>query len=578
MPLISARWLPMILAASASVLAQDIPVQAHTLSNGMRVLLVERHDQPTISAGWIVRAGSANERTGATGIAHLFEHMMFKGTNTIGTRDAKKDAELNLAQDKVQAQIRQEMDILREKQRRGEIADMSDPKVRTPRLQELQGQFDALVKQQRELIVKDELDKVYKQEGAQGMNAYTHQDATFYHIDVPSNKLELWAWLESDRLKNAVFREFYSERDVVLEERRQRTDATPTGKLMEAFNAMLWQAHPYSWPVIGWVSDISQVTREEANRFFATYYAPNNITAVVVGDFKTAEALPLMERYFGRIPANPAGVPPIITQEPPQPAEQRMVGEADTTPMAVAVFKTVPDVHKDGPALDVLTAVLNGNSGRLHKELVLNKKVATGAQGFGRGQKLAGSFYLLAMPTPDRKPEDVEPMLYAEVEKIAKDGITDQELQKVKNQVQAQTYARLESNEGLRDGLAEADAAGTYKDFLEAPARMNAVTKDDVKRVAATYFKPENRSVILVHRKAVKQEGPVDPELEQIPAEARPMIQAQLKQLETLDLEKCKAVLGQMEGQAAQVPPQAKPIFDYLLKKLRDRVQKLESK
>ena len=315
----NARSLAVASMAVAVLSAQTIPVQEHTLSNGMRVLLVERHDEPTIAAGWVARVGSANEHPGMTGIAHLFEHMMFKGTLTIGTRDARRDAELNVAQDQVQVQIRQELDVLREKQRRGEIADLMDPKARTPRLQRLLGEFDGLVKEQRALIVKDELDKLYKMAGARGMNANTTSDRTFYHIDVPANKLELWAWLESDRLKNAVFREFYSERDVVLEERRLRTDATPTGKAFEAFQALLWKAVPYTWPVIGWISDITQLNREQANAFFATYYAPNNLTAILVGDFQSAEALPLLERYFGRIPANPKGVPQVITPPPPPP-------------------------------------------------------------------------------------------------------------------------------------------------------------------------------------------------------------------------------------------------------------------
>lgn len=575
MAIFPARGLAAILVA-APLLAQSIPVQEHTLSNGMRVLLVERHDQPTIACGWMTRAGSANEHPGMTGIAHLFEHMMFKGTTTIGTRDAKRDAELNEAQDRVQAEIRKEMDLLREKQRRGEIRDMMDPAVRTPKLQQLAAQFDALVKEQRALIVKDELDKIYKQEGAQGLNANTSNDRTFYHIEVPSNKLELWAWMESDRLKNAVFREFYSERDVVLEERRQRTDATPTGKAMEAFNAMVWQAHPYSWPVIGWPSDISQVTREQANAFFATYYAPNNITAVLVGDFKSAQVLPLMERYFGRIPANPKGTPEVITTEPPQPAEQRMSVDVESMPMAFAVCKTVSDVHKDAAALEVLGAILNGASGRLNKELVLKQKVATGAQAFSRGMKYGGMFYLIGMPTPEQTPEALEPRLFAEVEKIAKEGVSPAELEKVKNQVQAEAYAILEHNGRLRNALAEAECNGSYKDLLEMPARMKAVTVEDVKRVAGAYFAKENRNVLLVHRK--QENGPVDPELAKLPAEARPMVQAQLKQLLAMPKDKLQMVAAKLEEQASKVPAEAKPVIDYMLAKVRTKLAQPEAK
>ncbi len=571
------RGLVAALVAAAPLLAQTVPVKEHTLSNGMRLLMVERHDQPSIACGWMARVGSANERPGITGLAHLLEHMMFKGTTTIGTKDAKRDAELNALQDRVQAEIRKELDILREKQRRGEIADMNDPKVRSPRHQKLLEEFEALVKEQRSLIVKDELDKIYKQAGATGLNANTSNDRTFYHITVPANKLELWAWLESDRIKNAVFREFYSERDVVLEERRQTSEATPTGKFMEAFFAMTWMAHPYHWPVIGWASDISQVTREQANEFFATYYAPNNITAILVGDFKAEEAIPMMERYFGRIPANPKGVPPVITQEPKQPAEQRMVAEAETTPMVIASYKAVPSVHKDAPALEVLAAILNGQSGRLNKELVLKQKVATGGQAFNRSQKYGGTLWLIGVPTPDRKPEDIEPLLYAEIEKIQKDGITDHELQKAKNQMQAEAYRRLENNMGLVYALAEAECAGTYKDFLEEPKALQAVTKEDVQRVARQYLTKENRSVLIYHRKA--ETGPVDPELAQLPEQFRANAKQTVAQFEKeTDVAKLRQGLTQMEAQAGQVPEPVKPLFDYLLKKLRERIAKLEAK
>ena len=331
------RILAALLVAAAAIApplsAQELNVVERTLPNGMKVLMVERHDQPTISCGWLARVGSANERPGITGLAHLFEHMMFKGTRTIGTKDAARDLELNRLQDEVQVGIREEMSILREKQRRGEIADMMDPAVRTPRLTELLAKFDALVTEQRGLIVKDEMDKLYQEQGSTGLNASTSEDRTFYIVGIPSNKLELWMWLESDRLANPVFREFYSERNVILEERRQTLESRPGGTVDEAFNAMTWMAHPYSWEVIGWPSDISQVTREQGSEFFATYYAPNNITAILVGDLDVEKTWALAQKYLGRIPANPKGVPEVITLEPTQPAEQRMVAEVERTPV-----------------------------------------------------------------------------------------------------------------------------------------------------------------------------------------------------------------------------------------------------
>jgi len=506
-----------LLLAVAPLMAQDVPVVERTLSNGMRFVMVERHEQPTIAFGWLARVGSANERPGMTGMAHLFEHMMFKGTKTIGTRDARRDADLNDRQDDVQARIREEMSVLREKQRRGEIADMMDPKSRTPRLQEALEEFDRLVKEQRELIVKDEMDKIYTQAGGTGLNASTSEDRTFYIVSLPSNKLELWMWIESDRLANPVFREFYSERDVILEERRQTLESRPSGVVDEAFNAMTWMASPYHWEVIGWPSDISQVTREQAHEFFATYYAPNNLTAILVGDFNPDAAYAMAERYFGRIPANPKGVPEVITLEPRQPAEQRMVAEVETLPSLEMDFKTVSTVHKDAPALQALAGILGGTpmfmgrpggpggmrppSGRLHKALVLDQKIATSASATARGMKMAGLFGFRVTPTPGKHPAELEPALQAEIDKVQKDGVTDEELERFKKATLVGLFSRLETNTGIRETLSQFLTVGTVQDFKDSLARIQAVTREDVQRVARQYLVKEGRNVLLTSRK-----------------------------------------------------------------------------
>ncbi|MDR1841969.1 MAG: insulinase family protein [Holophagales bacterium] len=492
--------------------AQSLPVREHTLKNGMKVLLVERHDEPTIACGWVAKVGSVNERPGITGLAHIFEHMMFKGTKSIGTKDAARDMEINDMQDKIQAEIRAEMSLLREKQRRGEIKNMMDPSVRTPRLQELLDEFDKLVKEQRELIVKDELWKIYQTAGATNLNASTSSDRTFYIIQIPSNKLELWALMESDRLINPVFREFYSERSVILEERRQTLESRPDGLIDEAFDAMVWMASPYQWEVIGWPSDITHMTRESANEFFATYYAPNNITAILVGDFKSDAAIALMEKYFERIPANPKGVPEITTEEPRQPAQQRMIAKAETQPNINITFKTVPSVHKDAPALTALASILTGAptsrfaggaarpSGRLGKALVLEQKLATLTATYAYGRKYEGTFIVYATPVPDQSPDALEPVIFGEIQKIARDGVTDQELTRAKNAALMVFYMQQENNQGLRNTLAAAEAAGTYKDFLEIPNKLQAVTKEDVQRVAQEYLVEERSNVLLTTR------------------------------------------------------------------------------
>jgi len=584
--------LPVLCSLSAPTSAQDIPIVERTLSNGMKLVMVERHEQPTIAFGWLARVGSANEHLGMTGMAHLFEHMMFKGTTTIGTRDATRDAELNDQQDKVQAQIRQEMSLLREKQRRGEIANMMDPKVRTLRLQELLAEFDRLVSEQRALVVKDEMNKIYTQAGGTGLNASTSEDRTFYIVSLPSNKLELWCWIESDRLAHPVFREFYSERDVILEERRQTLESRPGGVVGEAFNALTWMALPYQWEVIGWPSDIAQVTREQANQFFATYYAPNNITAILVGDLDPEKTVAMVEKYFGRIPANPAGVPEIITTEPDQPAEQRMIAEVETQPSLQIDFKTVSAVHKDAPALSALAGILGGApmfmgrpggpggmrapTGRLQKSLVFDQKIATTATAFSRGMRLDGLFTVRATPVPGRNPADLESQLYAEIDKLVKEGVTQEELQRFKNASQVGLYGRLESNTGIRETLAQFLAVGTVDDFRRVQQAIQALTTDDVKRVAAQYLVKENRNVLITTRKV--SATPDDPELTALPEMMRDRIRTQLDAMMKMDRDQLKEQLAAIEARAAQAPPQAKPAMDYLLKKGQERLQKLEAK
>jgi predicted Zn-dependent peptidase len=565
------------LTAAIPLAAQSVTVLEKTLPNGLRLLMVPRHDQPTIAAGWITRFGSADERPGVTGVAHLFEHMMFKGTPVIGTKDAKRDKELNDLQDRLREEIRKEESILRHKQLRGEIDDMNDPKARSERHQKLVVDFEKLVKEQQDLLVKDEFSKIYTENGATGLNAFTNTDVTCYINTIPSNKLELWAWMESSRLLDPVFREFYKERDVVYEERRLRTESTPTGRFQEQLNAMVWQASPYHWQTIGWSSDVANITRQQAFEYFTTYYAPNNLTAVLVGDFDPKEAEALVERYFGRLKANPAGVPEMITLEPPQFAEQRMIAEAETTPSLNVTYKTVADGHRDDAALELLADILSGRTGRLTKELVNTQKIATNAFAFHGARKHAGTFTLGATLAPEKKHEEVEQALYRELERIQKDGVPAPELRKVKNQAQADSYRRLESDTFLMIQLAVSDAITGYKDFLDSPAKLEAVTAEDVQRVARKYFAKENRTVALYSRKGGA--APEDPEVAALPEQLRGMVKAQLDRLgKESDKEKLKKALEQMQGQQEKAPPQFKPALDLIMKRIETRLKALEAK
>lgn len=569
--------LTLLLCATAAN-AQKVPVQEVTLDNGMRVLLVPRKGDPNVAAGWIARVGSVNERPGITGLSHLFEHMMFKGTHVVGTRDYDANKKLLDEMDAVRADLRAEEKALIRKAKLGEITDAKDPKFRSERHKQLLAKFDELTKREKELMVKDEFDRIYTTAGASGMNAGTDRDFTVYFINVPANKLELWFWMESDRLANPVFREFYSERDVVHEERRLRTDSTPTGKFNEMFDSMFWQSSPYGWPVVGWPSDLEGITREEALDYFAVNYAPNNLTACLVGDFEPAQATTFAQRYFGRLKRGPRPPEPVRTTEMPQLAEKRMAAYAETVPQARVRFHTVAEGHPDSFALSVMSSLLNGRTGRLYKSLVLEQQVANNAGAGQNSLKHEGYFEMNGVAKPGRKPEEVEQALYKEIEKIQKDGVPAQELQKVKNQYAANTFRGLQSNFGLMVQLLLRDGNRGWDTINNDPARLQAVTAEDIKRVANLYFKPENRTVGIYYTK--KAEGAAaateDPALSGLTDEEKAQLGQMRGMLAQAKPEQLKAFLTQLEARAGSAPAEKQKFYAVVKKMLEDRIKQLE--
>jgi len=558
----------------------QINVTELTLGNGMKWLLFERHESPTVNAGWVARVGSVNERPGITGISHFFEHMMFKGTTTIGTTDIAADLKLIEEQERLREGLRGELAIMRERLRKGEIDDLAKPENKTERYKEIEKQFDALVLKQRETIVKDHMDQIYTKNGGEFLNATTSEDWTVYYLRLPSNKLELWAWLESDRLLNPVLREFYSERDVVFEERRMRTDSTPLGKFDEDFNALFWEAHPYQWPVVGWASDIPSYTLQQAKDYFATYYAPNNLTGVLVGDFKVAEVKPLLERYFGRIPRGKTNPPEVVTLEPQQLAERRMNAEAETSPTVRVYWKSVPAVHKDGPPLDILADVLSGRTGRLYKGLVRGREIANEVSASNSQKKYGGSFEVEVTVKDGKEPAAVEAAIYEEIDKLQKELVPADELLKVKNQEKANAFRRLVNPTFIMFQLLLGDAIGDWQQINTYPEKVDAVTAADVQRVAKEYFSKETRTVGTFLRKAEKPgeaAAPADAELAALPPEAQAMVKQAISQLEAQnDPAKIREGLTRMQSMAGQAPPEMKPVLDLIIKKAQERIALLE--
>ncbi|MCY3970029.1 MAG: pitrilysin family protein [Acidobacteria bacterium] len=564
-------------AAQSAPTAAAVPVDKFELDNGMRFLLVSRPELTTVAAAWVAHVGSADERPGITGLAHFFEHMMFKGTHTIGTKDIERDLEIIAEQEAVQEKIRAELREQRRRYRLGEIDDPYDPAHRTDTLNALRAEFQELVEEQRELMVKDELDKVYTDGGGTSLNAFTSNDFTVYINQLPANRLELWFWLESDRLLNPVFREFYAERDVVYEERRLRTESTPTGRYDEQADAMFWQSHPYSWPVIGWASDLEVISKSQADEFFATYYAPNNLSAVLVGNFDPAEVRELAERYFGRLPPAERQAPDVVTLEAEQLAEKRMTAECDCQPQLQVRYHAVPFGHGDGYALDVVAGVLNGRTGRLYEQIVEGAEIASSAAAFYEARKYAGVFNLRAETKGDATPEQLLAAWDGIVAELIAEPVPVDELAKVKNRVSADTYRQLRDPFFLMIQLAIMDALGDWRYLNTVAERTNEVTAEDVQRVAANYFESSKRLVSLYYRKEGTEATETPAELEALPPEMRTALMSQAEAIAQIeDPAQLEMVLQQMEAQSAQVPEEMRPALDWMRGVIEGRLTELQ--
>lgn len=570
------------LAHAAS--AQQVNPEIFTLDNGMKFLLYPRAEQPNIiTAGWVAKVGSANERPGITGISHFFEHMMFKGTNTIGTPDPAEDARFRNEQTRLRSELMAlQLGEQYTRYKSGQIDDPWDPANDTPAMREVRAKLDKSIQDHRAVITKNEFDRVYTSEGASGMNAFTNNDMTFYFINVPSNKLELWAWMESDRLNDSVFREFYAERDVVHEERRMRTESTPTGIFQEQFDAMFWMSSPYQWPVIGWPSDLNSYTMADAQDYYNTYYKPNNLVGVIVGDFDPSQARSLINEYFGRLEAGDTTPPPVVTLEHKQMAEMRMNAECDCQPQVEVRYHTVPFNHADEAALSVMAEILNGRTGRLYKGLVEGKEIASNAAAFNNNMKYAGYFAFSAETKGDADPIDLERAWYEELKKLQSEPVSDRELEKVKNQSAANAYRQLENSFFIMLQLGYYEAMGDWNYINTQPRAIAAVTADDIQRVANTYFDETNRSVATYTRKAGSVEDADLAALKAaLPAEMAamaPMIKQQIEQqLAGASLDELRQAETETVAQMAQVPAEMKPVLEFALKKLRARIAELEA-
>ncbi|MEQ1948913.1 MAG: pitrilysin family protein [Bryobacteraceae bacterium] len=484
---LAALLLPGLLVAQ-SLKDFEKKVTEFTLPNGLHFIVIERHEAPVLSFHTYVNVGSVNDPSGQTGLAHMFEHMAFKGTPLIGTKNWTKE---KAALDNVEKVY----DRYEAQRAKGRKADAKQ-------LEALRKELDAAMAAADEFVENNEYDRIVESNGGLDMNAGTGEDSTNYYYSFPSNRLELWFLLESSRFYQPVFREFYKERDVVREERRMRVESSPQGKLVEALVATAYAAHPYHNMPGGWASDIESFRRPDAEIFYKDYYVPGNITVGIAGDVNPADAKKLAEKYFGRLKAKP--LPAIFpTEEPVQEGEKRVAVASPAQPFLIIGYKRPDRYSPDDAALDVLSEVLaGGRTSIIYKDMVRDKQMAlgAGAQATFPGGKYPSLFMFYSAPSQGRSVDESEKEIYAIIDGVQKNKVDDATLQRVKTKLRAGLIRKLASNSGLAEELCTYWVAyGDWRRLFTELEDYEKVTADDVLRVAKTYLVPEHRTVAYTY-------------------------------------------------------------------------------
>src|ERR1700733_9498656 len=478
-----------MLLLSAIALGQDVAsfekrITVKKLPNGLTLMICERPESPVFSFFTLVDAGSAQDPLRATGLAHMFEHMAFKGTDKIGTTDyaAEKPA-LEKVEVAYAAYIAE----------RDKTVGRDEAK-----LTQLEKAWKNAIAEANKYVVPNQFGKIVEQNGGQDLNAFTDYDETAYHYSLPVNRLELWAYLESERYLHPVLREFYKERNVVIEERRMRTDSSPFGRLLEQFTEEAFAAHPYHRPTIGWISDLNTFSATEAQKFFDTYYVPSNMVVAVAGDVTAAQAMPILEKYFGRLPTRPQP-DETTTTEPPQNSERKVVLKDRSQPIYIEGYHRPDYRSKDDAVFDAITDLMSeGRTSRLYRALVRDKQIASFSEGITGypGVKYPHLFAFLAVPLPGHTPQQMADAIHAEIDKLKKEDITDDELKMIKTRSKANLIRGLADNEGLATQLATYQTRyGDWRELFRSVDRIDQVTKADIRRIANEVFVDTNRTV-----------------------------------------------------------------------------------
>jgi predicted Zn-dependent peptidase len=455
-----------------------------SLPNGMHWIVYERHEAPVVAFNAFVNAGAVDDPAGDSSMAHMFEHMIGKGTTTVGTTNWP-------AEQKALQRVEQVYDRYEEEKRKGAKADPQ-------KVKQLEAELKDAIDSADSYVQPNEFTRVIEEQGGVGFNAGTAQDYTTYFYSLPANKTELWFDLTSEWFKHPVFREFYKERDVVREERRMRVESSTQGKLMELLMATSFMAHPYR-NFIGWASEIEHLRAKDARAFYQKYYAPGNITMAVVGDVKPAEIRRLAEKYFGPIPARPLP-PPVSAVEPKQEGAKRALLETASQPFLLMGYKRPNQTHPDDPVFDVIAGILSsGRTGLLYKDLVRDKRIALGVQAgatFPSG-KYGNLFVLFDVPQAGHSIEENEKAIFDILDRLKREKMDDATLQRVKTKVRAGLIRQLDSNTGLASQLPFYSVMyGDWRVMFTGLKDIEKVTAEDVQRVAKQYFVDENRTAV----------------------------------------------------------------------------------
>jgi predicted Zn-dependent peptidase len=476
--------------------AQDLKsfeqkITTKVLPNGLTLIICERPDAPVFSFSTFIDAGDVNDPSGDSGLAHMFEHLAFKGTTEIGTKDYAAE---KLALAKVEeANNAYEAEYLK--------AVGRDP----AKLEVLKKAFKDAETEAHKFVIPNQFTDVAERNGATGLNAFTALDETVYFWSMPENRLELWAWLESGRLADVVPREFYKERDVVVEERRMRTDSNPTGRLVEQFLATAYVAHNYGRSGVGWPSEVGQINATEAMAFHKKYYVGANIVVAVVGDVKAAEAMPLLEKYFSKIPAG-AKPEEMTTIEPKQFAEKTVAIREQTQPFYIEGYHRPDYRTPDAQVYDAISDIMStGRVSRLYRSLVRDQQIAAFAAGFSPfpGDKYPGLFAFFGVPLPGHTPAEIRDGIHKEIDRIKTTDVTDEELAMYKTRTRADLLRGLADNQGLANDLAQYQTRyGDWRELFRQLDKVDKVTKADIRRVANEVFVPSNRTSAWIETEA----------------------------------------------------------------------------